>query len=85
MISQTQRIALECYKEVKGFKDEEIDGKIEKKEVTVALRFDLVIPDRSPYAVVYEAIEDMRLEVKKMEEAGKRAIETEAAKEETEK
>jgi len=85
MISQTQRIALECYKEVKGFKDEEVDGKIEKKEVTVALRFDLVIPNGSPYTVVYEAIEDMRIEVERMEEAGKQTIELEATKEETEK
>jgi len=69
MISQVGRISLENHKTLKGKQRKEVDGKVEEKEVDVALRFDFVIPMGSPFSAIYESLDEFRAEVEQMEKA----------------
>jgi len=75
MISHIGKVSLECFKTVKGLQKEEIDGKIQDKEVEVTLRFDFGIPMGSPYELVHEVLAELKEEVNKMQEMSKKQAE----------
>jgi|GEM_PF-3871157 len=81
MISQVGKLSLENYKTLKGKQKEEIDGKIEEKDVDVTLRFDFVIPMGSPFSAIYESLDEFKAEIERMEKAQQEKAEEPAEKE----
>ena len=75
MISHIGKVSLECFKNVKATQKEEVDGKLQDKEIEVTLRFELNIPMGSPYELVHEVLGELSEEVNKMQELSKKQAE----------
>jgi len=72
MISQIGKVGVEVIKVIDVVRKVEEEGKIVEKPDKIALRFDFNMPMGSLYETVYEVLQEITDEIKKMEELSKK-------------